>query len=349
VFATYAVFLLVALLVFGSVSDHLGRRGVISIALVVNAAACVAFLTAEGVGSLFLARALQGAAVGVATSALGATLIDLQPEGKSHAAVLTSAFPLWGMAVGALGTSLLVQYAPQPTHVIWWILLGASLVGAIGVLAVPETSAGHPNVLASLRPSIGIPPHARNTFARTAPIMVAAWALNGFYLSLGPSLAKQVVGSRNLVWGGVVIFVLTAAGGIATVMFRSVGARATMLTGCLALLAGNALTVVAIETSSAAPLLLGTAIAGVGFGLSFYGSLRALTALATARERASLVAAVFIEAYAAFSIPVVFAGVGTTQLGLHRTALIYSAALAALAALALINVFRQRPTIPGTH
>lgn len=347
VFAVYAVFLLGALLVFGSISDHLGRRLVICLALVVNVAACAAFLAADGVGMLFLARALQGVAVGLATSALGATLIDLQPEGGALAAVLTSAFPLWGLAVGGLGGSVLVQYAPGPTHLIWWLLLGASLLGVIGVLAVPETSAGHPNVLASLRPSIGIPPRARSTFARTAPIMIASWALNGFYLSLGPSLAGQVVGSRNLLWGGLVIFILTAAGGIATVVFRSVAAGTTMMTGCFALLTGTATTFGAIEASSAPTLLIGAAIAGVGFGLSFFGSLRALSALVTARERASLVAAVFIEAYAAFSIPVVIAGLGATRFGLHWTALVYSAALTALVALALITLFLQRRTAAG--
>lgn len=339
VFAVYAVFLLIALLVFGSVSDHLGRRRVISFALVVNTAVCALFLTANGVGMLFLARSLQGVAVGLATSAIGAALIDLQPHGRELAPVLTSAFPLWGLAVGALGTSVLVQYAPAPTHLIWWLLLGASVAGAIGVLGVPETSARHPNALASLRPSIGIPPQARSTFARTAPIMVAAWALNGFYLSLGPSLAGQVVHSRNLLWGGSVIFVLTAAGGIASIVFRSVAAGATMMTGCFALLTGAAMTFGAIEASSAPLFLLGTAIAGVGFGLSFLGSFRALSAHAAPRERASLVAAVFIEAYTAFSVPVVIAGVGTTRFGLHRTALCYSAALIALA---LINLFLQR-------
>jgi MFS family permease len=336
VFAIYAAFLLVGLLVFGSVSDHLGRRRMISIALVANAVVCALFLTANGVGMLFLARALQGLAVGVATSSLGATLIDLQPEGTALASVLTSASPLWGLAIGGLGTSALVEYGPAPTHLIWILLLGASIIGAGAILTIPETSAGHPNVMASLRPSIGIPPHARATFAETAPLMIAAWALNGFYLSLGPSLAGQVLNSHNLMWGGLVIFLLTASGGTAAVGFRSVAARSTMMTGCVALLVGTATTFGGIETASSPTYLAGTAIAGAGFGLSFLGSFRVLSALAVPHERASLVSAVFIEAYTAFSVPVVIAGVRVTHLGLHRTALIYSATLALLVATALV-------------
>jgi len=49
VFAVYAIALLAALLVFGSLSDHLGRRPVIIAALLIDAAAMVLFLLANGV------------------------------------------------------------------------------------------------------------------------------------------------------------------------------------------------------------------------------------------------------------------------------------------------------------
>ena len=126
VFAVYALLLLVTLLVFGSVSDYLGRRRVILAGLAMAAGACGLFLAAHGVGLLFAARALHGAAVGTATSALGAALIDLQPEGSGRAPVVTTAASLLGLAAGGLGTSALVQYGPAPTHLVWWLLLGAT-------------------------------------------------------------------------------------------------------------------------------------------------------------------------------------------------------------------------------
>jgi hypothetical protein len=64
VFAVYVLVLLLTLLVFGSLSDYLGRRRVIAVALVAGAGACGLFLAAHGIGLLFAARALQGAAVG---------------------------------------------------------------------------------------------------------------------------------------------------------------------------------------------------------------------------------------------------------------------------------------------
>jgi MFS family permease len=347
IFAIYALFLLVTLLIFGSVSDHVGRRWVISVALFGNAVVCVLFLTAHGVAQLLVARAVQGVAVGLATSALGAALIDLQPEGSGLAPVFTNVGALWGLAAGGLGASALVQYAPAPTHLVWWLLLGTSLAAGLAILTIPETSAGHPNVLASLRPSVGIPGQARTTFARTAPIVVAAWAVNGFYLSLGPSLAGEVFRSRNLLWGGLVIFLLTALAGGAAVASRARQARATMMIGCIALLAGSAITFAAIAMTSAGVFLAGIAIAGTGVGMAFLGSFRVLSALASPGQRASLVSAIFIEAYTAFSLPVVIAGIATSRFGLHGTALAYCTAVAVLAALALVSLFLQGRAATG--
>ena len=97
VFATYALVLLLTLLIFGSVSDYLGRRRVILAALVVTAGACGVFLAAHDVGLLFAARALQGIAVGTATGALGAALLDLQPGGSGLAPLITTAASLLGL------------------------------------------------------------------------------------------------------------------------------------------------------------------------------------------------------------------------------------------------------------
>jgi hypothetical protein len=102
-----------------------------------------------------------------------------------------------------------------------------------------------------------------------------------------------------------------------------------MLGGCLLLLAGVAVTFGAIATTTAAAFLAGTAVAGAGFGLGFSGAFRMTMALAAPSQSAGLVTAIFTVGYLAFSIPALIAGVATTKFGLHPTALVYSASLAA--------------------
>jgi MFS family permease len=349
IFAVYSVAVLIALMVFGSVSDYVGRRPVIVATLVVNAGGCALFLAAHSVGLLIAARLLQGAAVGAGEGVLGAALIDLQPSGSSLASVGTSAGNFLGQSTGALCTSVLAQYGPAPTRLIWWLLLGGLAAAATAILVMPEPGARRPGVLASLRPHVGVPRQARIAFLVSAPCLIAAWGLCGFFLSLGPSLAAQVIGSPNLVWGGLVIFLLTGVAAVAAVAGAGIPAGRAMLAGCLILFAGMAITFGAIAAGTAVAFLAGTAVAGAGFGLAFLGAFRMVTALAPPDERAGLVAAIFIVNFLAFSIPAVIAGWAVTRYGLHRTALVYCAVVAALAVAAAASLTRAgRPGAGST-
>jgi MFS family permease len=342
VFAIYALVLLATLLVFGSVSDYLGRRRVILAALTVTAGACAVFLAAHDVGLLFAARALEGLGVGTAVGALGAALIDLQPEGSGLAPLITTAATLLGLGAGAMGTSALAQYGPAPTRLVWWLLLGASVAAAAGILAMPEPGTRHPGVLASLRPRASVPRRARGTFAIAVPCLIAVWALSSLYQSLGPSLTVQLTGSRDLLWGGLLIFLLTGVAAAATVAFRGVTPSTAMLAGCLLLLTGLAVTFAAIATTTAAAFLAGTAVAGVGTGLTLLGVNRTLIPLAPPGQRAGLVAVIFIISFLGLSIPALIAGVATAHFGLHRTALAYCVAIAALVAVAAGSLMLRR-------
>ena len=114
-----------------------------------------------------------------------------------------------------------------------------------------------------------------------------------------------------------------------------------MLGGCLALAAGAGVTIAAIETGTAAVLLLGTGIAGLGCGLAFTGAYRTVVALAPEDDRAGLIAAIFTVSYLSSGVPALIAGITAEQYGLHGTALVYSAAVAGLAAAAGIFLTRH--------
>ena len=83
-------------------------------------------------------------------------------------------------------------------------------------------------------------------------------------------------------------------------------------------------------------------VAGVGVGLALLGVNRTLIPLAPPGRRAGLIAAIFIISFLGLSIPALIAGVATTHVGLHRTALAYCAAIAALVAAAAGTLILRR-------
>jgi MFS family permease len=332
VFASYAFALLAALLVFGALSDYRGRREVILIALVLEIGALLLFLQADSVGSLLAARALQGLATGIATSTLSAALIDID---HAHGAMVNSVAPMVGMGMGALGASGLVQFAPAPTKVVFVLLLVVFVVQAALVRFLPETVRRRPGAWRSLWPRLAIPLQARATLWKILPVNTAQWALGGFYLSLGPTLARVVTGNNAPLVGGAAIATLVFASAAAILMVRTHAPRMVLVGGTVVLAIGLAITLAGIAEFSAATYFIGTAITGAGFGAGFNGSLRSLVSLASPEDRGDLMSGFFAFSYLAFSVPAILAGLAVGYFGLHATALGFGAGLMALTLVAL--------------
>ncbi|MDY0833918.1 MFS transporter [Pseudomonas sp. SED1] len=346
VFGVYALSLLAALLTVGSLSDHLGRKPVIFAALLLDMLAMLLFINADSVGWLIAARTVQGFATGMATAVLGAALLDTD---RQQGPLVNSVAPLLGMACGAMGCSLLVEFAPMPTTLIYWTLLVLMMLQALYVWRLPETVSRIPGALASLWPTLHVPPQARRALWISLPVDVAVWAMGGFYLSLAPSLVRAATGSTSNLIGGGLVAVLTLSGAVMIFSLRNSSADKVLRLGAVLLAAGVALILTAVHSASLPLFFMATLIAGAGFGSGFLGALRSVLPLALPHERAGLMSAFYVLSYLAFCVPSLLAGNLTRTFGLIATTDGYGVvlivlALGALVALLLQDLARSRAT-----
>jgi MFS family permease len=344
VFGVYAVAVLASLLTLGKLSDHIGRRPVLLAAITVQAAALLVFTVASGVPELLIARIVQGLATGAALGAIGAGLLDVDRERGTFA---NSVAPGMGTGSGVLLSALAVRYLPAPTHLIYLALVGVFVLQAAGVVSMRETVSRTAGALASLRPEIRLPRTLRGPVLVATPVLFAVWALAGLYAALGPALVYSLTGAQDIVLGGLSVFVLTLTAVISIVVLRAASARTVMLTGILTLIAGAAVTMLALAITSTPVFFLGTAISGVGFGSGFQGGIRTVVPLAAAHERAGVLSLVYIVSYLGLGVPAVVAGfVIVHGAGLTNTAIYYGGAVIVLAAVALLGLLRVRSPLP---
>ncbi|PMV19258.1 MULTISPECIES: MFS transporter [unclassified Pseudomonas] len=338
IFGVYALSLLAALLTVGSLSDHLGRKPVIFAALLLNMLAMLLFINEGSVVWLIAARTLQGFATGMATAVLGAALLDTD---RQQGPLVNSVAPLLGMACGAMGSSLLVEYAPLPTQLIYWALLALMLLQALYVWRLPETVSRIPGALASLRPTLHVPPQARRALWLSLPVDIAVWAMGGFYLSLAPSLVRAATGSTSNLIGGGLVAVLTLSGALMIFTLRNRAADKVLRLGAGLLAIGVTLILTAVHSASLALFFIATLIAGSGFGAGFLGALRSVVPLALPHERAGLMSAFYVLSYLAFCLPSLLAGNLIRSVGLIATTDGYGAVLILLALGALVALLWQ--------
>lgn len=337
IFAVYAVVLLATLLVTGSLSDHIGRRPVVSAGFVVLALSMVVFWHADTVALLFAARFVQGIAAGLLMSALSAAVVDFEPPARpGSAATLNSVGPLAGLAAGALLSGALLDQLSGALAAVFGGLTAAYALFAVLVWLLPETSPRHAGLAASFIPHVGLPAAARAPFLRSAPALFAGWATSGLYLSLGAPLVSQELGGSNHVEQGLVVTVLTGVGALTCFLARRQTPRLITILGTAMLAIGTALTLIALAFGTYWGFIAAAVVAGVGFGASFLGIMRSITPTAAPHERGKLFASVFVVSYLAFGIPAVVAGIAAPHLGLAKTTFIYGGLIVVLSATATL-------------
>jgi MFS family permease len=305
IFAVYAIAVLVALLFFGRLSDHLGRKPVLLAAMFVQVLTMGLFASANGLGMLLLARVVQGLAAGVAIAAVGAGLLDLD---KGRGAIANAITTPTGTATGGILSGVFVTLLPAPQQLIFLVLGAVMVAQGIGIAFMRETLVPRAGVLASLKPQFAFSDAIRAPLLRAAPAIVATWAAAGVFASLSPAMVRELTGMFSPLLSGLAMFAMAGSGGVAVYLLRHLEPRRSMKFGAISLALGVVLIVPALSLGLLALFYIALMLAGIGFGSGFQGAVRSVVASAKAHERAGVLSVVFVLAYLAMGLPAIGAG-----------------------------------------
>ncbi len=323
-FAVYTLALLAALLVGGSLSDHVGRRPVLIGSLLTETVAMAVFIVAPGIGWIICARVIQGAATGMATSAFTASVVELAPVGRERiGSVIAGTSAAGGLGLGALVTGAAIQLTDAANTIIFAALAVIMAAGAAVAALSPETAPLRPGAAQSLLPRVKVPPAARREFTAAVPVLLAAWMLGGLFMGLAPTIVLDIFQVHSGFAGGATASIYPLAGATAGFALGRLPARRTMVVGSAAVLVAAALIVGAVGIRELPLLLVGGVVGGAGFGGSFSGTIRLVSPLAEQHQRARMFAGVYIVAYLAFGVPVLIAGQLISLIGLLPTVIGY--------------------------
>ena len=345
VYAVYVVGNLVALLLFGQLSDQIGRKRAALPALGLAIASATLFIVASGTAWLFVGRALIGLAVGVASGTGTAWLAEEYGPSRRSTATLTAATAnLAGIAIGPLVAGLLAQYALWPLRLPFLAYIVAVLCVAVAIARLPEARRPSARRLTDvrLRPRLGVPAHLVGAFAPPAVTGFVAFALGGLYFALIPSIVIREIHQTNIALGGGIVFEFGVFAAVAIILGRRVRPAAAMTTGLTVLLPAVALVVVAQAARSLPLLFAATALAGVALAFGYRGSLQVVNEIAPDERRAELVSSYFIACFVGNSVPVIGVGLLSTLTGPLPASIVFACTLAGLSVAAL--VWRRRST-----
>ena len=336
IFAAYGVGVMASLYFAGHVSDWLGRRRIILVAISVEIVAAVLFLVWPEVPGLIVARFVNGVGVGMLTATATAHLSELRAvarpeEGPATSGTVSSFVNIGGLALGALVSGVLAQYVVAPLVVPYALFLVLLVVAAAAVALVPETVERQEERHAYRPQRVSLPSGSRPTFFAAGAGAFSAFAIFGLFTSLAPSFIAGTLHEPSRLVAGAVTFAVFGAAAVSQVLTVRVApvrqlqlAVALMSLGLVAMATG-------VLVASLAVFVVAGILAGAGVGILFRASIAVAASLASGTSRGEILAALFLIAYAGMSVPVLLIGVALTVLP-------GTAVLVAFAAIVLVMV-----------
>ena len=313
IFAAYGVGVMASLYFAGHVSDWLGRRRIILIAVLVEIVAAVVFLLWPDVPGLIVARFVNGVGVGMLTATATAHLSELRAaarpdEGPSTSGTVSSFVNIGGLALGALVSGVLAQFVVAPLVVPYALFLVLLVAAAVAVWFVPETVERLEERPAYRPQRVSLPAASRSTFFAAAAGAFSAFAVFGLFTSLAPTFLASTLHEPSRLVAGAVTFAVFAAAAISQVLTARLS-QARQLTLAVALMASGLIAMAAGVLVASLPLFVVAGIgAGAGVGILFRASIGVAASLASGPSRGEILAALFLVAYAGMSIPVLLIG-----------------------------------------
>lgn len=342
IYAVYAIGVIGGLLVFGNLSDRIGRRYILIPGVIVSAASSLVFLFANGLTPLFIGRVLSGLSAGLFTSTATAALVNLAPSRKQgRASMIASGVNMLGLGLGPLLAGILAQYLPYPMRLVFVVDLVILIPAFLAVWFMVEPIKAKQKFQLKVQ-KLSVPPEIRTTFIRAVIPVFAGFSMLGLFTAVSPTFLQEVLNFDNKAVLGVIVFSTFCASAIGQLLFTNTSDHAILTLGSAVLIIGILFVGIALEIHSLVILLVGAIISGVGQAFSFRAGLASVNAKVSSEKRGEVTSSFFTIAYIALAIPVIGIGLLAKWTGIEVAGIVFSIVIALLALLALILLLIHR-------
>jgi hypothetical protein len=348
IFAIYPVVVVLTLIGFGDISDHIGRRATMLMGLGASLAGTVLFAAAPDVLWLFAARTLMGVGVGLSAGPSTAAVVEFAAGGPGdssrRAALIATVAQAAGFAAALLLGGALIVYAPWPTHLSFWVLTMLLVLLFVATWFLPRHTTTDMSMV--WRPRLPfVPPNVRKAFATASVAMMTAYTHGVLILSLGGQVAHDLIGSPNALVNGAVLSLFAIVSGAVSIVARSLTARTALTLGAFASATGMGLLATAVALHRLPIFLLATTMAGAGYSLLFLSALQVINTATPAQHRGAVLSALYLLAYLSMGTVAISLGLVATGWGLRLATDLGAGVIALLSLATLALATAMRPSM----
>jgi MFS family permease len=318
IFAVFPIVVVLTLILLGDLSDYIGRRSAVLLGLIASLIGVLLFALAPNVTWLLIGRAFMGIGVGLSAGPSAAAVVEFSAPGQAkQAGSITTASQALGLAAALIISGGLIQYAPFPTRLSFWLLAVVLVTTLVGVWHLPRHTKAESSQRWKLKlPTVHKP--LRRMFLVSVMAVLSAYSVGATMLSLGSQIAHDLIGSSNALINGGAISLFAIAVGFTGIVARRFTPNLSIILGGGFAIGGMLLLILATSSHALLVFLASSACSGAGYSLLFMGGLNAINAHAPMHHRAGTLSALFLVAYLMQGVVAMLLGRAATAWGLDR-------------------------------
>lgn len=342
VFAAYPFTVAALMLVLGGLSDRIGRRRAMLLGLASLAAGSLVFALAPALPFLYAARLLQALGTACALGAATAALLEFEPQRRAaRVSATTVVATAVGLVIASLVSGALIEYAPLPLHLTYWVGFALALLIGAAVVFLPD----HREATRAVRvPSSRVP---LRSIAVGASALIGAYAVGALLLSLGADIARDLIRTDDAALVGAVIALFAIAIGTGGLVFGRIAAARSALLGTVASVLGLASLLLASSTESLPLFTLSSVLAGFGFAAFVAAALGLVVASAPAEAKAVTVSRLYASGYSAQGVLALVLG-AIADASLPIAIVVWMILVAAIGAVSSFLIARHSSVAPSS-
>ncbi|OKH55657.1 hypothetical protein NIES2101_02270 [Calothrix sp. HK-06] len=305
-FATYVIGLLPTLILFGGISDRVGRKKVILASLLSAMLATFVMIIYPNIYALFITRVLQGIAVGLITGTGTAYISTIIPNNSAQVAAYVSLTSSLGFSSGALFTNAVLLLDKKTlVPLSYWVVFILTFLSIGFASQLPEQPISRTAL-------VRLPSFPNGTIAPGFAIALA-WSLAGIVsLTLPAKLIKYGLPD----WSGLMLFIFVISGVLVQPFARRLKARYAVQFGAVILVFGYIVFTYGANAGALSLVIFGVAIAGTAcYGFTYLGGLSEILKF-SASQSARITSGYFICAYLGYGVPIVVIGFLSDKIGI---------------------------------
>ncbi len=313
-FASYIGGLIPTSLLFGGLSDKIGKKKVLIIALILSTCSVLTITVFPNLYALFIARILVGSAVALSISTGSSFLSEIFKTNKeTNSSNLVALSTTLGFGGGALFTSIVLVFYKTLVPLTYWMVLFISLLWIFITLSIPESK------IDESKKMLRLPLFPKGAFKFNFSIALF-WASTGIVISIIPSqISKFNLGG----WSGLSLFLINGTGALFLPLAKRIPIKKSLSIAYFLLPIGFSILTLGSINGILTLVLMGCSIIGaVSYGFGYFGTLAGVSKL-NPNEKPRVVSGYLLFAYIGFGLPSIILGLTSEKYGIESSLVVY--------------------------